>query len=155
MRIRSARPPLEEVAMRNRFAGIAALVVLAGAGTLAVSRAQDAPPRIQVVAGAGQGSWGIQHLANGRVRFYQRSVRYTDQTEVWIPVFEASAGDLRPPPPTPATPTAAERDAINRYRADPKGRFTLEEHAAIERHRQATRIQQATRTDTIPVQVTR
>jgi hypothetical protein len=143
--------------MRNRFAGIAALVALAGAGTLAASRAQDAPPRIQVIAGAGSGSWGIQHLANGRVRFYQRSVRYTDQTEVWIPVFEAAAGDLQPPTPTPASPTltAAELDAINRYRANPKGRFTLEEHAAIQRHRQATRTQQATRTDTIPVQVTR
>jgi hypothetical protein len=138
--------------MRNRFAGIAALVVLAAAGTLAASRAQDAP-RIQVIAGAGSGSWGIQHLANGRVRFYQRSVRYTDQTEVWIPVFEAAAGDLQPP--APATLTAAERDAINRFRENPMGRFTLEEHAAIERHRQATRIQQATRTDTLPVQVTR
>jgi hypothetical protein len=139
--------------MRNRFAGIAALVVLAAAGTLAVARAQDAPPRIQVLAGAGSGSWGIQHLANGRVRFYQRSVRYTDQAEVWIPVFEAAAGDLQPP--APAAITAAERDAIDRYQADPKGRFTLEEHAAIQRHRQATRIQQATRTDTLPVQVTR
>jgi hypothetical protein len=141
--------------MRNRFAGIAALVVLAGAGTLAASRAQDALPRIQVIAGTGRGSWGIQHLASGRVRFYQRSVRYTDQTEVWLPVFEAAAGDLQPPTPAPATLTAAERDAIDRYRADPKGRFTLEEHAAIQRHRQATRIQQATRTDTIPIQVTR
>ena len=140
--------------MRNRFAGIAALVVLAGAGTLGVSRAQDAPPRIQVIAGTGQGSWGIQHLANGRVRFYQRSFRYTDQTEVWMPVFEASAGDLQPPS-APAPITAAEREAIDRYRADPKGRFTLEEHAAIQRHRQATRIQQATRTDTIPVQIAR
>ena len=143
--------------MRNRFAGIAALVVLAGAGagTPAASRAQDAPPRIQVIAGTGPGSWGIQHLANGRVRFYQRTFRYTDQTEAWLPVFEASAGDLRPPAPTPAPPTAAERAAIDRYRADPKGRFTLEEHAAIERYRQATRVQQATRTDAIPVQVTR
>src|SRR4051794_17276818 len=154
MRIRLARPLHKEVAMRNGIAGIAALVVLAGAGTLAVSRAQDAPPRIQVIAGAGQGSWGIQHLADGRVRFYQRSFRDTDQTEAWLPVFEASADALQPPPPS-APPTAAERDAINRYRANPQGRFTLEEHAAIQRHRQATRIQQATRTDTIPVQVTR
>ena len=142
--------------MRNRwFAGIAALFILAGAGTLAVSRAQDAPPRIQVIAGAGPRSWGIQHLANGRVRFYQRTFRYTDQAEVWIPVFEAAVGDIQPPTPMVTPLTTAERDAIDRYRADPKGRFTLEEHAAIERHRQATRIQQATRTDTLPVQVTR
>jgi hypothetical protein len=59
--------------MRNGIAGIVASVVLAGAGTLAVSRAQDALPRIQVIAGTGPGSWGIQHLANGRVRFYQGS----------------------------------------------------------------------------------
>jgi hypothetical protein len=152
MPIRSARPLLEEVAMRNRFAVVAVLVVLAGAGTLAVARAQGGTPPIRNIAGTGQGSWGIQHLTNGRVRFYQRSFRYTDQTAVWIPMFEAQADDLQPP----STPlTAADADAINRYRANPKGQFTLEEHAAIQRHRQATRIQQATRTDSIPVRVPR
>ena len=141
--------------MRNRIAGIVALVVLAGAGMVAASRAEDRTPQIQTVSGTGQGSWGIERLANGRMRFYQRSFSLTDQALVWIPVFEARADAFQPTTTTPVTFNSPERAVIDQYRANPKGRFTLEEHATIERYRQATRAEQATRTRNINVQVTR
>jgi hypothetical protein len=131
------------------------MVVLACAGMDAVSRAEDGPSRIQTVSGTGQGSWGIERLANGRMRFYQRSLNLTDQTLVWIPVFEARADAFQPAPPAPAPFNTPERAVIDQYRANPTGRFTLEEHATIERYRQAMRAEQATRTGNVNVRVAR
>ena len=121
----------------------------------AESRTEGGPPRIQTVSGTGQGSWGIERLANGRMRFYQRSLNLTDQTLVWIPVFEARADAFQPATPAPVTFNPPELAVINQYKANPKGRFTLEEHATIERYRQAMRAEQATRAGNVNGRVAR
>jgi hypothetical protein len=94
------------------------------------------------------------------MRFYQRSFSLSDQTLVWIPVFEARADAFLPATTTPVTFNSPERAVIDQYRANPKGRFTLEEHATMKgigRRCGPSRrpAEQATRTRNNNVQVTR